>query len=308
MKPGATYTGQAPQLPNQSNPTANFAPSAGDSWDTSDSQGISIIRPKKPSGSSASPTPTASAVLPTGTTGTSDVDAFTSKWDKLLADSTKDADKQKELAGWTALANFGLGWAGGSAVDAQGHPVSALQNAAKAGLPALQGYTQSLAQERQQQQENLMQRMGLGIKGIQLGQSDQEVALKRQQLAQELPLQQAQAQSYLAHAKYLGQMGNMKGPMGGQVTGTDYINLLKIGEGYKQDPLNSPLLPYLQQNDPAAVKSLQNKVDPTTPSGMSAAAAVDRAVNSWRQDQENEISMRNRKTLNSTANMGIGGY
>jgi hypothetical protein len=153
-----------------------------------------------------------------------------------------------------------------------------------------------------------MQRMGLGIKGIQLGQSGQEVALKRQQLAQELPLQQAQAQSYLAHAKYLGQMGNMKGPMGGQVTGTDYINLLKIGEGYKQDPLNSPLLPYLQQNDPAAVKSLQNKVDPTTPSGMSAAAAVDRAVNSWRQDQENEISMRNRKTLNSTANMGIGGY
>jgi hypothetical protein len=277
MKPGATYTGQAPQLPNQSNPTANFAPSAGDSWDTSGSQGISITRPKKPSGSSASPTPTASAVLPTDTSGTSGIDAFTSKWDKLLADSAKDADKQKEIAGWTALANFGLGWAGGSAVDAQGHPVSALQNAAKAGLPALQGYTQSLAQERQQQQENLMQRMGLGIKGIQLGQSGQEVALKRQQLAQELPLQQAQAKELLARANYYTSGGPGAGRGGVGISQPVLSQEWDKLSAFKANPKTAVNEGWYQSLDPQTKMYLE-KSDPTSPSYQQAKQVYDKAA------------------------------
>lgn len=273
-----------------------FDPGVGDSWDN-----ISIIHnkgkgKKEPAAPIAPTTPapdTTVAQQPTGPSqAQSPIDAYMDKWDKMLSDSTKDSDKQKELAGWMALANLGLGWASGSAVDAQGHPVSAAQNLAKAGIPALQGYAKSINDIKQEERENLMQRMGLGIKGIQLGQSQQQLdrlaeqlGMSRQELQAKLPVYSAQAAEanarvplYAAQAAYYR---NRPTTGLGSVSNAVVQKELDAIEGYRANPKLAPFFTQL----PADVQTALTKTAPTSDSYQRGMAEYDKYAKAYLQQR-----------------------
>jgi hypothetical protein len=254
---------------------------------------MKIIRDKKPASKpapAAAPAPAADTTAPAVAApalpsssdygGIDSIKSMINDYQKQLSDSTKDADKQKELSGWMALANLGLGWASGSAVDQYGHPVSGLQNLAKAGIPALQGYAKDLAEQRKEQQENLLQRMGLGIKGLQLGQGAQQIDLQRQQVGLQgqeaqakIPLYDAQVKQALAQAGALDALAKYRAAGGGKQTyiGGPLSNATVLAlEKERQEFLTTPKAnQYLFQQLPPQVQKNLEKYPPGSASYQS---------------------------------------